>query len=268
MNQDPQLELPPKLEPYRAKIVATLQPYIRIKLTNNDRPTPWQSKFGGLPYLPQGADYPTNSKGNYLYLLAQINFAEVPNLKDFPNQGILQFFIAADEEFYEADFDRPTQQNDFRVVYFTDIISDAENLVIDFSFLPKLDDDCLMPFVGCCALDFTLAQSPITISDYQFKLFDSESETKPNYELWDLYQESLSLSGHKIGGYPNFTQQDPRTYQPLKNQDYILLLQVDSEGNEQIDIMWGDVGIGNFFIPRSMLQELDFSQVLYNWDCG
>jgi uncharacterized protein YwqG len=33
------------------------------------------------------------------------------------------------------------------------------------------------------------------------------------------------------------------------------------------DIMWGDVGVGNFFIDYNDLLKKDFSKVLYNWDC-
>ena len=32
-------------------------------------------------------------------------------------------------------------------------------------------------------------------------------------------------------------------------------------------IMWGDVGICNFFISPEALKRRDFSRVLYNWDC-
>lgn len=31
--------------------------------------------------------------------------------------------------------------------------------------------------------------------------------------------------------------------------------------------MWGDSGICGFFINREKLKELDFSDVIYNWDC-
>ena len=31
--------------------------------------------------------------------------------------------------------------------------------------------------------------------------------------------------------------------------------------------MWGDCGVGNFFINAEDLKRLDFSNVLYNWDC-
>ena len=74
-------------------------------------------------------------------------------------------------------------------------------------------------------------------------------------------------SGHKIGGYPAFAQDDPReagTYTEL-------LLQIDSDWNdeeEDYSIMWGDAGVGNFFISRENLEKLNFEDVLYNWDCG
>ncbi|MEL6579758.1 MAG: DUF1963 domain-containing protein [Cyanobacteria bacterium J06621_12] len=47
-----------------------------------------------------------------------------------------------------------------------------------------------------------------------------------------------------------------------------LLFQMDSVRSEAIDITWADGGIANFFIKRSHLQKLNFTQVLYNWDCG
>ena len=37
---------------------------------------------------------------------------------------------------------------------------------------------------------------------------------------------------------------------------------------KNIGVMWGNVGVGNFFINREKLKALDFSDVLYNWGCG
>ena len=43
---------------------------------------------------------------------------------------------------------------------------------------------------------------------------------------------------------------------------------MDSEmGNEDVEIMWGDSGVGNFFISEEDLKNLNFENVLYNWDC-
>lgn len=63
----------------------------------------------------------------------------------------------------------------------------------------------------------------------------------------------------------SLTQEDPRDeYSPCD----FLLLQLDSEFGEGEDkIMWGDAGICNFFINREKLKNLDFSEVMYNWDC-
>ena len=40
-----------------------------------------------------------------------------------------------------------------------------------------------------------------------------------------------------------------------------------SEGDGEDEIMWGDCGVGNFFISSDDLKRLDFSRVLYTWDC-
>ncbi|MGN1033047.1 MAG: DUF1963 domain-containing protein, partial [Intestinibacter sp.] len=86
-------------------------------------------------------------------------------------------------------------------------------------------------------------------------------------DFYEFLEEYNSGDGIKIGGYPFFTQEDPREY------DYggynTLLLQIDSidDDDEDIHIMWGDSGVGNFFISAEDLKNRDFSNVLYNWDC-
>ncbi|VEP16969.1 conserved hypothetical protein [Hyella patelloides LEGE 07179] len=262
------VELSPDLEPYRAKIEATIKPYIEIRLTDNNQPNWWQSKFGGLPYLPKGFTYPKSYDGEYLYLLAQINFVEVPHLEYFPNKGILQFYIAADEELYGLNFDNPTQQDKFRAVYFPDIDLKEDNLVTDFDFLPKLNDEWLMPFEGCCSLDFTINFRPITISDNKFSIFPVDEADANFQDIVDEYYDKFCMNKHKLGGYPNFVQYDPRYNYPQDEEPYILLLQIDSDSSKSINICWGDGGIGNFFIKKSALERLDFSNVWYNWDCG
>ena len=48
-----------------------------------------------------------------------------------------------------------------------------------------------------------------------------------------------------------------------------LLFELNSvfELKKGIDICWGDAGTGSFFIQREKLKDLDFSCVLYNYDC-
>lgn len=265
MNYKLDVELSPELEAYRDRIEASIKPSIEIQLTDNNKPTWWQSKFGGLPYLPKGFEYPKSWNDEYLYLLAQINFAEVPHLEGFPDKGILQFYIAADEEFYGLDFENPTQQDNFRVLYFSNIELEEDNLITNFDFLPELSDEYLFPFKGFCALNYSLAFRPISINDYQFNIFSLDNIPD---EIIENYEELFNNYCSKIGGYPAFLQDDPRALRPIKTQNYILLLQIKSDSNDKIDICWGDIGIGNFFIKESALKNLDFSEVLYNWDCS
>ena len=50
-------------------------------------------------------------------------------------------------------------------------------------------------------------------------------------------------------GYSPFSQEDPRYDKRYADFD-TLLLQIDSESEF---VMWGDAGIGNFFIPKKSL---------------
>ena len=82
-----------------ARILAKLKemyslPTVRIKVSVAEKPlAPAQSKFGGFPYWTKSEDFPRDEDGKPLYLLAQINFAEVPLLPDYPARGLLQIFV-------------------------------------------------------------------------------------------------------------------------------------------------------------------------------
>ena len=263
MNYKFDVELSTELEPYREAIARTIQPYIKIELTDNSSSSWWQSKFGGLPYLPRDFAYPRSERGDYLYLLAQINFAEVPELAGLPTQGILQFYLAADS-LYGLNFDDQTKQDKFRVIYFQYANLPEQDLVTDFSFLVPIKEH-YFPLEGCCGLKFQVDYAPVSFNDYQFKLFDDDDVS---VEAIEEYFAKSNAGGHQLLGYADFIQEDPRTY--LSNDEpYILLMQIDSDSNfANIHIQWGDMGIGNFFIKQSALTKLDFSDVLYNWDCG
>lgn len=72
--------------------------------------------------------------------------------------------------------------------------------------------------------------------------------------------------GSRMGGYPAFAQNDPRPDD--WEQHTVLLFQLDSSYTDEIVIEWGDGGVANFFITPEQLKALDFSDVVYNWDCG
>lgn len=106
-----------------AKIVSafrekTAMPAYRLEIIEDSAPGIFDSKFGGVPYWDAEGEYPVDAQGNKMMLLSQINFAEAA-LDDhrLPQQGLLQFFIAAEDDVFGMDFDQPDSQKDFRVVF-------------------------------------------------------------------------------------------------------------------------------------------------------
>ncbi len=133
-------DLPVGLELFRNKLEATVKPYIDIQAQFTKETTLWQSKFAGFPYLPKGFEYPTTSEGDYLRLLAQINFDEAPNLEGYPTKGILQFYIAMDGTYGLVHENPSTDQSNFRILYFPEVDLDENNLITNFGFLSTLWD--------------------------------------------------------------------------------------------------------------------------------
>ena len=224
-----------------------------------------------MPYWDLQKPYPVDDKGDKLSLLAQIDLTQVPPLPDFPQHGLLQFFISNDD-LSGLDFDNRLSQKGYRVVYHASVnpnISEKEvlNLAIPLKNMPLGDTQY--------QLSFDLSSQSMGLCDYRFeKLFKTTAEKlkikfDEDDELLDLIDEDTheklynSTAGHHIGGYPIFTQDDPRYDEELAEHT-ILLLQIDSKNG----IMWGDAGVGNFFITADNLKKRDFLRVLYNWDCA
>ena len=102
---------------------STIKPYLEIKAQKSTTLTPWNSKFLGVPYIPKENTHtqlfestPETQTKESLYLLAQINFEEIPNLEPFPEKGILQFWIARNDSFGLNN--DPNHQEGFRVIYY------------------------------------------------------------------------------------------------------------------------------------------------------
>jgi uncharacterized protein YwqG len=278
-----EVSLPKALESKRAEFLATQTSFIHIEPFETAESLPLgSSKYRGLPYLPKDAAYPLAIDGRPLVFLAQINFAELPRLAGYPETGLLQFFISdndlygmqfadtSDEAEYVAkQFQLQQQQDYFRVIYYPEVVTAPGLLVEDFTFLPHEDELWgSMPVSKQCRLEFALQEEFVGLGDYQFaQIFGGNFFFDIPEAEWDqLWPDDIvNAAGNKMGGYANFSQDDVRTFAPPQEK-WLLLLQIDQAKNA--DIMWGDGGVGNFFIEENDLRNRDFSQVVYNWDCG
>ncbi len=254
--------------------------YNKIILTNEPC-TVYASKIGGIPYMPIGAKYPIGkTTKESLYLLAQINFEEMPPLGDFPRKGMLQFFLGTDD-LYGIDYEEPTKQDNFRIIYYETVDYDAEQGIIPE--LNKVEEgEGYRPILSDSEYRISFEQKTRGITSNHWKFEELLREKcKKNLDIninslqglfdniSDELYERLSDDGHCIGGEAKFIQEDPRKYMDRHKSKEVLLLQLDSEWNEKLDIniTWGDMGCGNFFITSSDLKNKRFDSVLYNWDC-
>jgi len=279
----PSGELPAELAKLREPIEQSKLEFVRVKAKQRRGTLPWQSKFRGQSYLPNGGEHPMDVKGRPLVLLVQINFADVPKLDGYPTSGILQLFISGeiereqvwglvnyDEKTFNANryFSSLQDQRYYRVIFYSDIVADASRLT-DSSPMTN----AVLPVMEEAELSFERAIEHVSPDDYRFKrVFGQEpgaffaqfgSRMQSVWNEYAAFAQTRSLA--KIGGYASFVQRDPRSYKPT--EDWLLLLEIQSSAPEDgVEVLWGDDGVGGLFIRREDLLKRDFSKVAYYWD--
>ena len=261
-------------------VAANTEPVLRFTLERGE-PGIFESKVGGTPYLPRDMAWPADPKGMGMELLAQVDCAALEGLPGFPHSGLLQFFFALDDVF-GMEFDDQTSQTGFRVLYHETVDPSVTEEEVLAKRPPKPEDaEDYVLLYGCFPIRFA-PPSAQNIHEGDFRAW-TEFLGKWNQlhgtdfqNQWDYYR-ATKITGefpdqegdgpwHQLGGYPFFTQEDPRSGQ-YEDLD-VLLFQLDSEGMGADDlVLWGDCGTGNFFISREALRRRDFSRVMYNWDC-
>ncbi len=259
-------------------------PFVRITTSLDKNIGLTDSKFGGVPFVANTQSYPYSTKGNPLTLLAQINFAQVhqqlqqancaESFEPLPKQGLLQIFIDASDDLYGLDFDNPYPNNDgYQVRYITDLSCEP---LVNLEALTKQsldDEEMFSPIFTPCKLTFNVDYGSVDghandVLEYNKALKELAYKDEELEDEADKYMDVMGTvshsQGHKLLGMPFFTQYEPRD----ENSEQVLLLQIDTDSKEREDIiMWGDSGVGNFFITPAQLHALEFDKLMYNWDC-
>ncbi|OFN16741.1 hypothetical protein HMPREF2609_06885 [Rothia sp. HMSC058E10] len=247
------------------------------------------SKFGGAPYLPAGAQAPTNESGKPLGMIAQINCAELPKNELYPKTGILQFWIDSGEE--EGDENWGFNANDIanqaniRVIYYPQV-GEAAPAGHPAVTAARSEDWPIYPPEAELALTFKKKHESLsdTSREFEARFVHRWNEKHPEQTINEVYEidrlhdgENIaydltdSTEYHKLGGYPSFVQSDPRENNPELQEYTVNLLTIASEeakNDGDGDIMWGDMGTANWLITPQQLADRDFSQVLFEWSCG
>ena len=261
---------------------------IYIKAEKADDLSLEESKFGGFPFVPLGGAIPTNAEGNQLALLAQINCAQLPENNMYPSDGWLQIWCLEDEMYgFWSDTIQP--ETNQKVLYIPAGTQGEPLERVVAMYQPYVSEDCPVWFINeqgaiwGMRLSFTHGQQGIPYSDGRFRdlFLDRWNKRYPEqavenfYDLPDEIFENVvdihdgSDCAHQLGGYPYFTQYDPRYERDSTELTKYteVLFQIDSQFDTEWDMCWGDAGVRNFFISREDLEALDFSDLLYNFDC-
>ena len=261
------------------------------------------SHLGGIPYLPHDQSYPIGADGQTLWLCAQINFSQMPRMDEFPDSGILQIFLS--EFNYDGGFGLYSEtdgtiQRQWRLLYYPSVdetVTEEEcrgkmpcpwedgpewrtpEIPLKMIFLPAEQEK---PNYWNCRFDALFASTlerrlpgadPEAYMPYRLR-----DETGEERELLNRIRKQIEIGGCKIGGYPRYTQDDPRLYgkecgKPLEEWD-TLLFQLDDDtftfpagdiGEMDLDLNGGTL---NFMIRREDLKNRDFSKVLADWACS
>ncbi len=245
----------------------TRQNAVAITATRGQQANALSSCFGGFPYWESDVELPLDDNGETLALLAQINFSEVPETDDLPNQGIVQFFIPRHDEWYGADVESIGGRGKMQVYFWQNPSIDKHH-----AWQPVVSEKDLLPVYGAHKLTFARKDDYAGIDTIECAaalnanpfevLEDITLNSKEENAFYDAIVDYTASQGHKLLGYPYFPQSEPRT-----DKEYRLLLQIDTDMDGDNDIMWGNNGVGHLFIREQDLQACRFDKVWFVWDC-
>lgn len=242
-------EIPENLKQYEEYLRSTEKPSAEIAFKKGAT-LPWESKCGGCPYLTSENDYPRDEDGRPMMFLAQINLDEMPPLPDFPEHGLLQFYIG-DNDIFGLDAD-------CKVIYIPEYEKDASALLTKNPFESGYMG--MTPFSSEGKMMFTPSSGFICYGCQEFyDKFKGESTEEELDALYALCQ----AQGSRAGGYPLFLQTSPEYYDNGTFDTPLLQLDCDDE----CGIMFGDAGNCYFLISKEDLLNRNFDNVYYDWQC-
>lgn len=217
------------------------------------------SKMGGHPDLPQGWTYPMY-RGYPLNFIGQWNLDELQDewkeQFSLPLNGMLYFFYYDNLDDTEDDeaiiWGEKEQKEGWRVLYFGGPVDELEPSSVQ---APENYSQCKLAF----ELKERLAYVDIDTEDDELYA-----------RMDDLLTEFNGYNPHhQIGGTPWEVQNDVLEeceYYSGKEEEWTLLFQVDTD-EENLGMLWGDVGMLYYCIPKNALQAKDFTQAWLIMQC-
>jgi uncharacterized protein YwqG len=239
------------------------------------------SFLGGKPLVGSAFDWPRKNK-KPLAFIAQLDLGEINNdqvINWLPQNGRLLFFYDLEE--WPWGFD-PNDKGGWAVIY--------DRSAGDLRFQESPSDQIMEH--PASKVKYISSEQFVSYPDAQrinyAEVGLSEKDDDDYYEFIEgVYGESPR---HQVGGFPSPVQNDemedecqmvsggvncggPDGYKSeeakqlrTQNNDWRLLLQFDSD--DDVDAMWGDLGMLYFWVRESDAKNLDFSNCWLILQCG
>ncbi len=271
-----EIYIPIELAKFSNEILASSMSFIKItpEPTLELLPTR-QSKFLGIPYWPIPTQlFPKDIYGNPMRMVAQINLEYIQNIVintniSLPKNGILQFFLPQ-YNYHNQHLNINENTNSIGIFYHENInlpnllSEELKELHIkppshDFPVFKESKINFFEESKFCPLIDYYH-------SDYFYHLILDEINEAELEQFFN--SEEFDSSGCKIGGYAKFSKSDPRNEYYNLDNPWQLLFQIDSinDNNSEPISMWGNNGVGSWFIKKNDLLNLDFSKSIFYCD--
>ncbi len=266
-------------------IESAISPAIHVSKVDSQESVVGVSRIGGLPDVPADFQWP-QWNDQPLSFLAQINCHDLRNFaaaKNFPDSGMLYFFYDAIEQPWGFD---PTDRGGSAIIYHPS----TEKLIP--SSLPEgaeIDNDWLFPsypiefrevlsLPSYDSLPFgQMAIPEDSVDDYVNLIEDVKElmfEEEPIHQMFgyssniqgDMQLEcQLTFHGLYCGDASGYNDAIAKDLE-VGASDWLLLLQLDSD--DDLEMMWGDMGMLYFWIRESSLQSKRFDEVCTILQCS
>ncbi len=235
---------------YAKKTAKECYKLVKVK---DETPFLMESKLGGIPYIPKGCEIPRDTNGQHMALILQLNLNEI-NLDGYPNFGILEIFCA-------KEIDWPQE---YKILYFEDNLEPELNLpIVEIEAFFVMQPMKIEPRKTMVHMPLTDYRSTNVLNEILRKYgIQINSVYDLDNEIIDKLQEVIDTTPATIGGYADFTQDDPRECDDNRDE---CLFKLDSLFDR--DIYIGDAGILTVTGPKEDLIKKHFDNFILDWDC-
>ncbi len=248
------------------------------------------SKFGGLPLVPAGFDYPKDAEGNPALFIAQIHIGEFNqwhiSTREFNGEGVIYFFGTIVEEYGSHHLKEI-------LIRYSDQVSDLKEIPLpealkDFGTYPELDmlifeeinipgsQSCLIDLENMSAADTALYEEMEGIlnsyySPESFRLLGLQNSVQHCVQFeTEMKQQKILFYGDKKYDNESFKQ----TYLKLRphSLDWRLLLELDAMAfpkllNYKDEFNAGIDGVFYVMIRQNDLDDMRLEKALTIYQC-